>query len=314
MKIVVSEPQTMADDVKVTLAELGEVVYGPFDERVLRHELADCDVLMVRLGHRIDEALLSAAPRLRFIVSATTGLDHIDVAAATGRGIRVISLRDCADAIRDVSATAEHAWGLLLALARRSPAAIAHVADGGWDRNRFWGTQLRGKRLGIVGYGRIGAMVARYGAAFGMEVLACDTDDSRITAPASAVALDKLVEAADVISVHVTASAGNRHLIDRNLLEKLKPGALLINTSRGLVMDEAAVADALSSGRLAGVAIDVLEGEEKNAVPSSALLACARRGLNVLITPHIGGATRESIATTERAVVSQLAVALRKNE
>jgi D-3-phosphoglycerate dehydrogenase len=305
MKIVVTEPLRISTEVKQRLAALGEVAYGPFDDRSLRRELADCDVLMVRLGRRIDGDLLAEAPRLRFILTATTGLDHIDLDAARAN-VRVISLRDCPAAIMDVSATAEHSWGLLLALVRRIPAAAADVLSGGWDRDRFWGTELKGKQLGIVGYGRIGKMVAGYAAAFGMDVVACDRHPAKVCSPAAPVTFAELLEESDIVSVHVTASPENRHLFDEAALTRFKPGAFLINTARGSLVDEQALAKLVGSGRLAGVAVDVLDGEGQKSLESSPLLACARAGYNVVITPHIGGATTAAIARSEGAVVAEL--------
>jgi D-3-phosphoglycerate dehydrogenase / 2-oxoglutarate reductase len=298
----------MAPHVQARLTGLGVLRTGPFnDQTALRACLEDCDVLMVRLGRYIDEDLMDMAPRLRFIVTATTGLDHIDRAAAAARGIRVISLRDCAQLISDVSATAEHAWGLLLALLRHTPAAHEHVLSGGWDRNQFWGSQLRGRRLGILGFGRIGRMVAGYGAAFGMDVVAHDRDPTVVLHPATPGTLDDVVATADVLSVHVTADPANRHLLDDRLIRLMKPGSVFINTARGMIVNAAALADAIRRGRIAGAAVDVLEGEEHGGTAGDPLLACARDGFNVLITPHIGGATLDAIAYTENAVVGVLA-------
>ena len=303
MKIVVTEPKHLAECVKQALADLGSVLYGPFDDGALARELPECDVLMVRLGHHIGGAIISAAPKLRFILTATTGLDHIDLDAAKAASVRVISLRDCPGAIGDVSATAEHCFGLLLALLRHTPAATAHVLEGGWDRDRFWGRQLKGKSLGVIGYGRIGAMVARYAAAFGMNVVACDKAPTKIGPPAKPVSFDELLRHADVVSVHVTATPENCDLIDRAAIARLKRGAILINTARGSVVDEAALAEAVRRGQLLGVAVDVVAGEEHGEVSDSPLLSAARDGCNILITPHIGGATHESIAQTETALI-----------
>jgi len=305
MKIVVTEPLHLAEEVKQKLDSLGTVVYGPLDDIALAREIADCDAMMVRLGRHIGESLIGKAPKLRYILTATTGLDHIDLDAARLASVRVISLRDCPESIRDVSATAEHCFGLLLALMRSTPAAAAHTLAGGWDRDRFWGTQLRGKRLGVVGYGRIGAMVAGYAAAFGMNVVAYDNAPEKIAPPAEPVSLDELLRSADVISLHVTAAPENRHLIDQSAVARVKRGAVLINTARGSVVDEAALAEALESGQLFGVAVDVLQGEEHGGGSSSPLLASARAGRNILITPHIGGATLESIAGTETALIKR---------
>jgi D-3-phosphoglycerate dehydrogenase len=306
MKIVVTEPNRMAPDVRQSLCELGLVVSGPFGDDALRIAVADADVLMIRVGRRVDADLLDAASRLRFIVTPTTGLDHVDLEAAAAAGVDVISLRQCRAAIRDVSATAELTWGLLLALIRSIPAAATHVANGGWDRDRFWGSQLRSKQLGIIGHGRIGSLVAAYGAAFGMEVVAYDIVASHVRSPARPTALDALMRTSDVVSVHVTADPANRRLVSRKLIAMMKASAVLLNTSRGWVVDSSAAAEALRAGKLAGVAVDVVDGEEHGDARDDPLVACARDGANVLVTPHVGGATMESIAVAERAVVAEL--------
>jgi D-3-phosphoglycerate dehydrogenase len=300
----------MAEEIKKALSDLGNVSWGPFSHRELDFAVSDCEVLMVRLGRHIGKALLGRAPKLKFIVTATTGLDHVDLDAALTAGVRVISLRDCPEAIQDVSATAEHTLGLLLALLRRIPAAASHVLAGGWNRNLFWGSQLRGKRLGIVGYGRIGKMLAHYGAALGMEVMAFDRDLAMITWPATPLSFEELLESCDIISVHVSAVPENRHLFDQAAISRIKPGGILVNTARGAIVQENALVAAISSGQLAGAAVDVLDGEELRDTESSPLLACARAGYNVLITPHIGGATKESITRTECAVINVLAAKL----
>jgi D-3-phosphoglycerate dehydrogenase len=310
MKIVVTEPLHMADEVRSYLASHGKVVCGPFDDAALAAELSDCEVLMVRLGRYVGADLMHIAPRLRFIVTATTGLDHIDLNAARIRGVQVISLRDCMGAISDISATAEHTLGLMLALLRNTVPAANHVLDGGFDRNRFFGTQLQGKRLGILGYGRIGKLVARYGDAFGMSVGAYDRVTDKVASPAALLGFEELLQTSDVVSIHVTADPENRHLIDRAAIARLRPGAFVINTARGSIADEEALAEGVLSGRLAGVAVDVLDGEERAEIASSPFLAAARAGHNVLITPHIGGATREAIARTEAAVVEALSMRL----
>ena len=205
----------MDHEVKRMLSALGHVHWGPLQNDEFERALSECEVLMVRLGLYIGPVLMAQAPRLRYIVTATTGLDHIDLEAAAAGGIRVVSLRDCPESIQDVSATAEHTIGLLLALLRRTPAAVDSVLAGGWERDRYWGTQLRGKRFGIIGYGRIGAMVAQCAAAFGMDVVAYDTAPNKVGSPATPVSFEELLTSSDVVSVHVTATPENRNLLNR---------------------------------------------------------------------------------------------------
>ena len=304
MKIVVTEPNMMSDKVKAMLGTIGIVHYGPFEDSELPELLSDTEVLMVRLGRYIGEDVLSLAPNLRYLVSATTGLDHLDLVAAKSASVRVVTLRECYELIQDVSATAEHCWGLLLALIRSTNRALGHVLDGGWDRNLFWGRQLRGKTLGIIGYGRIGSMLAKYGDAFGMNILACDIDKSKIDLSVESIELTELVKRSDIITVNVTADPENLHLISRSLISNFKQGSFFLNTSRGMLVDNEALAESVVSGQVAGVAVDVLEGEEYGTLDNDPLLKCAKQGCNVLITPHIGGATRESIEQAESAVVS----------
>ncbi|MEM7285158.1 MAG: NAD(P)-dependent oxidoreductase [Actinomycetota bacterium] len=289
------------------LASVGTVIDADLDRAGLLAALGEVDVLIVRLRTEIDHAVLDAAgARLRLIVTATTGLDHIDVEAAAARDVTVLSLRGETEFLRTIAATAEHTWALLLALVRRLPAAAAAAAAGATviDRDRFRGGELAGSTLGIVGLGRIGSIVASYGLAFGMRVLAHDPNVS--TAPDGVGMADDLLDLcrrADVVSVHVPLDETTTGLIDRAALEALGPGGRVVNTSRGAVIDEEALCDLLESGRLAGAALDVVTDERSS---SRRLLDLAAAKDNVLITPHIGGATHESMARTERFMAEKL--------
>ena len=245
------------------------------------------------------------------MVSATTGLDHIDLKAAAAREVAILSLRGETAFLNTVTATAEHAWGLLLAVARRVPAAHEAVRAGRWDRDGLRGHELHGRRLGIVGLGRLGRMVARYGTAFGMAVAATDPDGrdwprdvERITR------LDTLLAQSDVLSLHAPLRAETAGMIDAAALARLPRGAVLINTARGALVDERALADALTTGHLAGAGIDVIDDERGRGPRLSPLVAYARAHDNMVITPHIGGATVESMAKTELFLARKLAAML----
>ncbi len=260
------------------------------------------DGLILRLGHRVDKELLARGPRLRFIATPTTGLNHVDVVEAQRRGVSVISLRGETEFLEDVSATAEHTWGLLLALIRHIPAAHADVCAGRWCRNKFRGRELREKCLGVVGLGRLGRKVARIGLAFGMRVMACDLDPNRHEEQVNICHLDELLDRADIVSIHASYTEQNRNLIDAAALAKMKPGSILINTSRGELVDEHALLASLQTGRLAGCAVDVLSGENSGVdgwPESDPLVEYARTHDNLLLTPHLGGATFDSMAQTE---------------
>lgn len=305
VRILNAEPDGYSEEARRILRSLGDLVERRMTQRSLEAEIGEYDVLITRLGLAIDRAVLSS-PRLVAVVTATTGLDHVDTEAAAEYGVEILSLRGETAFLRDVPATAEHSWALLLALARRVPHAFRSVLDGAWERDRFRGTEIRGKTLGLVGVGRVGSQVARFGLAFGMRVVGFDPAPEELLDGVEYVdALDDVLRAADVVSIHVPLDAGTIRLIGRRELERMRPGALLVNTSRGAVVDEAALVDALRSGRLAGAAVDVL-ADERNA-SASPIVAYARTHDNLIVTPHIGGATMESMARTEVFMARKLA-------
>jgi D-3-phosphoglycerate dehydrogenase len=221
-------------------------------------------------------------------------------------GIAVLSLRGERGFLDQVTATAELTWGLLLALTRRIPAASRAAAAGAWDRDAFRGHDVAGKRLGIVGLGRLGRIVAGYGRAFRMSVAAHDPQtDAWPESVARAESLQALLAQSDVLSLHLPLSRETTGLIDAKALSALPDGAILLNTSRGAIVDEGALLAALMSGRLAGAALDVLSDE--TAVAASPLIAFAKQHERLLITPHIGGASHEAMARTEIFMAEKLA-------
>lgn len=291
------------------LREHAHVVEADLDRAGLLAAVAEADVLWVRLRNRIDDEVLQAGRRLRAIVTNTTGLTHIDVAGAERRGIAVLSLRGEADFLRTVRATAELTLGLMVALVRRLPAAAAHAAAGGWDRYGFKGHDLYEKTAGIVGLGRLGRIVAGYARALEMQVLAT----SVAAEPAEGVTmvpLDELLARADLVTIHVDLNPGTRGFFGAAEFAAMKPGAWFVNTSRGEVIDEPALLDALERGRLAGAALDVLAGEPPGA--GHPLVRYAATHDNLILTPHIGGYTTESLARTELHLTSLLLQALHR--
>ena len=308
IRILNAEPSGYSEKARAILRSVGHVVERPLTQRQLRAWIPRFDILIIRLGLEVTQAVLDAAPRLRVIVTATTGTDHIDMKEAARRHVAVLSLQGERQFLNGVPATAEHTWALLLAAVRQIPDAVNSVRAGGWSRDAFRGRELRGKRLGLLGFGRVGEQVASFGRAFGMRIAAFDPKrrgwPSGITRCRS---LSQLLRQADVLSVHVPFTEETRGLIDAEGLRRLPRGALLINTSRGGLLDEQAVVDALRAGRLAGVAVDVLEGERQATTRRrSPLLAYAKRHRNVLITPHLGGATLESMERTEVFMAEKL--------
>ncbi len=300
-RILNAEPAGYSEEARRILEGVGEVVEEPVPQAALAERVRGFEVLIVRLGLEVDRGVLEGAADLQAVVTATTGLDHVDLEAAAGRGIAVLSLRGERELLRSIPATAEHTWALLLALLRRIPWAFDEVRCGGWDRDRFRGGELAGRRLGILGLGRVGRQVAGFAAAFGMEVGALDRGPGAWPEGVRRFeALETLLPWSQILSVHVPLTDETRGLLGRARLELLPPGAVLVNTSRGGLLDEAALASLLAEGRLAGAAVDVLADERSaEARAQSPLIEHAGRHSNLLITPHLAGATRESMERTE---------------
>lgn len=280
-----------------TLAESGleilrqakdvELDYRPgLKGQELLDAVAATDALITRSGTAVTPELVGAGSRLRIIGRAGVGLDNVDVDACTARGILVIN----APTANIMSAT-EHTMAMLLSLCRNIPEAHASVKRGEWTRSKFMGIELNGKTLGVIGLGRIGSRVTVRARAFGMHVIAYDpyiTSNAFEKAGAEEVDLDTLLSRADVITVHTPLTDETRGLIGAKEMEKLRPGAILLNIARGGIYDEVALAAALTSGRVAGAAIDVYEEEPPGS--DHPLLNAP----NVILSPHIGANTIEA--------------------
>lgn len=312
LRILLTEPDAYSPIALSRLRELGEVDTAPVSQSDLAERLKEVDILLVRLGLRITSEVIERAERLLAVVSPTTGLDHIDVDAARAKGIEVLSLQGETHFLRNIPATAEHTWALLLALNRNIPWAFDSVRSGRWDRVRFRGKDLSGRRLGILGLGRLGEMVASYGHAFGMAV--GGYDPYRETWAENVYrfsTLAGLLRSSDILTVHVPLSKGTTKLLSTAELDLLPRGAVIVNTSRGEVIDEAALLRALDRRHLAGAAVDVVAGEPAAVNEQHPLVAYARAHDHLLITPHLGGATVESMHKTEEFMVEKLISFLR---
>ena len=261
------------------------------------------DALIVRSQTRVDaELLAAAAPRLSVVGVASVGIDRIDVEAATRAGVMIVNAPT-----GNTIAAAEHTMALMLALLRHVPGADASVRSGEWERSRYTGRELRGKTLGVIGLGKIGRAVARRAAGFEMRVIASDpflTEDQATEAGAKLVGMAELLHRSDVITVHTPLSAQTRNLIGRPQLEATKPGAFVLNVARGGIVDESALADALTSGHLAGAAVDVYSAEPM--LSDNPLRAAP----NLVLTPHLGASTAEAQDRVGLEMAEQVLMAL----
>lgn len=251
-----------------------------------REIMGQYDALLVRSATQVDRALVAAASRLRLVVRAGIGVDNVDLDACAEAGVLVENTPR-----GNAVSAAEHAVALLFALARKIPQANATTHAGKWEKSRYMGVELTGKTLGVVGTGNIGAVVCERGRGLGMRVLAFDPALSAERAAALGVEstdLGTLLSRADAITLHVPLVPATRNLIDAAALDQMKRGALLINASRGGVVDEAAVAAALEAGKLGGAAFDVFEEE-----PIAAGHPLLGRE-DAILTPHLGASTHDA--------------------
>lgn len=314
-KILNTEPGRFSDEAKRALRDAASVDEVEADREYLLEHVARYDGLFICLRNAIDREVLSRAACLKCIVTPTTGLNHIDMKTAESMGITVLSLKGETRFLEGVTATAELTWGLLLALIRKIPTAHQSVIAGNWLRDNFYGRELRGKTLGVIGYGRLGKMIAAYGRVFGMQVIAFDRDP-KSPAEIDFVGLSELLRRSDVISLHLSLNDETRGLLNQERFSEVKYGAVFLNTARGEIVDESALLGALRDGRLSAAAVDVM-ADETSVDPSwlkkNILLAYAQEHDNLLIMPHIGGVTIESVEKTNRFMIEKLETYL-KNE
>ena len=261
------------------------------------------DALIVRSQTQVDAAAIEAGTNLKVVGRAGIGLDNVDVEAATRRGVMVVNAPQS-----NILSAAEHTIALLLALARNIPQADASLRGGSWDRSRFQGVEVHGKTLGIVGLGRVGSMVAQRALAFGMRLIAFDPYVSKERARELGIELmpdlGSLLVQADFVTVHLPRTSETEALIGERELSLMKEGARLVNTARGGIVDEVALAAALVGGRLAGAALDVFENEPVTEHPLFGLP-------NVIVTPHLGAATREAQDKAGIAIAEMIRLALK---
>jgi D-3-phosphoglycerate dehydrogenase len=285
MKIVI------ADQLPISAGNLLRAEGWTVDEKVdrtkdeLNHDLADADALIVRSRTTVDADLIKAAEKLRVVGRAGTGVDNIDVEAATARGVLVLN----APGANSVS-VAEHACALILASARGIALADQQMKTGRWEKQRLQGTELRGKTLGVVGFGRVGQEVARRAKAFEMEIVAHDPFISTHVAKGlgiELVTLDALCQRSDFITLHLPSTPSSQGFLNQEFLAHCKVGVRIINTSRGDLIDEAALAEAVASGHVAGAGLDVFQVEPPTDMSLTGLP-------QVVATPHIAGSTREA--------------------
>jgi D-3-phosphoglycerate dehydrogenase len=297
-KVLVSDPidQTGID----ILSQVAQVdVRTGLPPEQLKQIIGDYDALMIRSGTTVTAEIIEAASKLRIIGRAGVGVDNVDVPAATKRGVIVVNSPE-----GNTIAAAEHALALMLSLSRHVPHAHASTMAGGWDRKTYVGNELYKKKLGVVGLGKIGSHVARVAKAMGMDVMAYDPFVSAERAQQMQVRLMQLpalFAEADYVSLHLPRTPETQNLVNAELLKTMKPTARIVNCARGGIIDEAALAEAVENGTIAGAALDVYAKEPLEA--DSPLRSVRER---LILTPHLGASTEEAQENVAIDVAEQI--------
>ncbi|MDG6963900.1 MAG: hydroxyacid dehydrogenase [Nitrososphaerota archaeon] len=279
----------ICDHVELERLSLGPEITVDYRPGITRDELlavaGEYDALIIRSRTKVDREVLDRARRLKLVARPGTGLDNVDVSYAKEKGVAVVNSPESL-----VEAVAEHVILLMLALSRKLVEADVGTKSGRWEKNALVGREMKGRTLGIVGFGRIGRRIAEIGRTLGMAVLAYDviplSSDLLSSVGARAVSLDELFSSSDYITLHVPMTPETAGMVGTARLERMKRGSVIVNTSRGGVIDEAALSRALSAGEVGGAALDVFETEP----PTGDIL----KAPNILLTPHIGGQTEEA--------------------
>ncbi len=308
--------EAFAPEAKQILSQLGDVDYRIPTQAELEEIIPEYDGAVIGLGLVFDKSVLEKAARLKTIATATTGLDHIDVAVAKEKGIEILSLKEETEFLNSITGTAELGWGLVIDLLRKTPAAFDSVRAGEWKREKFMGRNLYEKTLGVVGLGRLGRWMARYGKAFGMRVIFCDPNVES-SPDATKVSFDELLRESDVVSINVYLTTETENMFTEVEFKKMKPDAILINTARGKIVNEVDVLRALEGKWIAGYATDVLANETTFTggviKRDYRLVEYSKSHENLIIVPHIGGMTSDSRTKTDIFIAKKMAKMVNSN-
>ncbi|MEK6868192.1 MAG: hydroxyacid dehydrogenase [Nanoarchaeota archaeon] len=309
-KTLITAPAYFDTSAVDAFKEFSDVTVKQLSREELLKEIGEYHILAIRVDTKVDKILLDAAKQLKVIATATTGLDHVDIPYTKQKGVEIISLQGA-----NTIATAEHAMALLLSLVRKIPAAHTSLLHGQWDRATYIGTQLSGKKLGVVGFGRIGREIATRARAFGMEIIAYDPylkQEDFVKNHATQMDLEVLLQEADVVTLHVLLTDETHGFFNKEKFALMKPTAILLNCSRGEVVVEKHLIYALEHQDLAGAALDVFATEP--VLVDSVIVHYAKTHDNLILTPHIAGSTKEAVHDAGLEVAAKTKTFLEKQK
>ena len=313
-KVLVAEPEAYDDHTRAQFPPDWNLIYKPINNQdELQMELVNdnYDIIFAKLGLNFNQQIFLSQPHLKIVATPTTGLNHIDLIAAEAANISVVSLKGEGEFLTTVTSTAEHAWLLLLAISRSLPEATSRVASGQWKRQGMEVHELRGAQLGIIGMGRLGKIVASYGLAFGMNVVACDPNIAAHDFPEGVYlsSLEDLLLTSDYIVLLASYTPGDPPILGADEFLTVKLGASFVNVARGELIDETALLDALKQGRIRAAGLDVLSGDSVWSPKEdiySPVLEFAQNSSRLIITPHMGGYAFEAIKKTRLFLIDKV--------
>ena len=312
LKLYIAERNDFSNEVFQELETRFEII--DFKENIsIKEILKQVDIFWFRLAHKLDSTVLDKSTKCKYLLTPVTGIDHIDEKLCNELGIQIICLRGEVDFLKNVRATAEHTIALTLALLRKIHPAVSDVQSGNWNRDNFRGYELYEKKVGILGYGRLGQIVARYFHAFDCEISYFDIEEKiGDTFCVKLNSIESLFENNDIVSLHIPLNEKTIGIINKDLLQKMKVNSILVNTSRGAIINEIDLLEVLKFKSIKGAALDVLDGEPN--IQDSELVKYSKTNSNLIITPHIGGNTYESFAKTEKFLADKLAQIIHQSQ
>ena len=300
MKILITENKDFSKEALKILENIEdiEIISKNLNKKKLKKYVKDVDVIWIRLKNYIDKEILENT-KIKYIVTATTGLNCIDLQYTKKKRIKVLSLKGEEKFLQNVRATPEFTITCILALLRNIKNASNAVDDYNWNRDYFKGNEIYGKTIGIIGYGRVGRIVARYLKCFGANILVCEKKEKRMPKYIKKVTLDEIFKKSDIVTLHVNYEEENINMINQKLFDLIDKPIYFINTARGELVNEQDLIQAIKENKVIKAAVDVLNHEARNKIKNNKLLKFAIDSNRVLITPHLGGCTKESMEKTE---------------
>ncbi|MDC0074725.1 hypothetical protein OAK17_07715 [Alphaproteobacteria bacterium] len=296
------------------LEQIGDLTcMEPSREKVL-NKIHIFDAYIASASILVDGEFIDKAKNLKIIGSPSTGTDHLSIEAIQKRNITLFDISKEFDLINSFTATSELAFGLTISLIRKLMPAINSAKKGDWAREKYTGFQLSNKTLGIIGLGRLGTISAKIGQGFGMKIIAHDIVNKNVN-NVTMMTFEQVLRLSDIITVHIHLNNSTKGLINKNCFSLMKQNSILINTSRGAIIDENSLLEALKNGYIAGAGLDMIEGEwlKQSDIYNHPLIEYSRQNNNLIITPHIGGSSKESISGARNFMTKKVASWLANN-